>query len=64
MCDVYEIGIRILFSKQYRYVTNHLHLDVTNDYIFLLCVLLLSMAIFPKVQYLQPNQDSFHSIIY
>ena len=33
---LYEIGMRILFSKQYRYVTNHLHLYVTNYYIFCL----------------------------
>ena len=31
---VYGIGLRISFSKQYRYVTNHLHPYVTNDYIF------------------------------
>ena len=42
MCDVlYEICMRIPFSKQYRYVTNHLHLYVTNYYIFVCRVTLL-----------------------
>ena len=45
--------MRISFSKQYRYVTNILHLFATNDYILcaqlpsycLLCALLLSIPI-------------------
>ena len=58
---VYEIDMRIPFSKQYRYVTNHLHLYVTNYYssvqfsvellsYCLLCVLLLSMIMSPELQ--------------
>ena len=34
MWSVYEIGIRIQFSKQFRYVRNHLLLYFTNYYIF------------------------------
>ena len=51
----------ILFSKQYRYVTNHVNFYVTNCYIFcsqlasycLLCALVLSMWIPPQIQNLQ-----------
>ena len=53
--------MRNLFSKQYKCVTNHLHLYVTNYYIFvftvtpycLLCALVLSMQIHPQIQHLQ-----------
>ena len=34
ICCVYEVGMRIPFSKQYHYVADHLHLFFTNYYIF------------------------------
>ena len=41
---VYEICTRIPFSKQYKYVTNHMHLYVTNYYIFVFTVTLLLLT--------------------
>ena len=54
---MYEIGMEILFSKQYMYVTNHLHLYIGNCCIFpaelfsysLLCVVIVSMAMSPEI---------------
>ena len=43
---LYEIGRRIVFSKQYSYVTNHLHLCVTNEYIFVFTVTLLLLLVY------------------
>ena len=55
-----KIDMRILFSKQHRYVTNHLHLYAMNYYIFLFTVNLLvitmcfvlSMQMPPQIQHL------------
>ena len=43
---IYKIGMRISFLKQYRYVTNHVILFVTNYYIFVCIIthLLLTMC--------------------
>ena len=41
LSHMYEIGMIIPFSKQYRYVTSHLHLYVTNYYIFVCTISLL-----------------------
>ena len=46
-CDMwygYEIGMRILFSKQYKYVTNYLHLYVTNYCIFVCTITVLLLT--------------------
>ena len=40
----YEHGMRIPFSKQYRYVTNHLYSYVTNYYIFVCTLILLLLT--------------------
>ena len=59
MCCVSEIDMVIPFFIQYRYVTNHLHLYVTNNYIILpqipsyclLCVIILSMSVSPVIHF-------------
>ena len=38
---VYEIGMKVPFSKEYRYVRNHLHWYVTNYYIFVFTLTVL-----------------------
>ena len=58
---MYEIGMKSPFSKQYRYVTNHLHLYLAISTFLctqlpsycLLCALLLSMPISLETEHLQ-----------
>ena len=54
---VYEIGTKIPFSKWYRYVINHLHLYVTNYYIFvcIITLLLLTMCLTQCQSFLKYN---------
>ena len=44
---MYEIGTRISFFKQYRYLTNHLHFFVTkyNIFVFTVTLLLVTMCL-------------------
>ena len=42
---VYEIGMRVPFSKQYRYVTNHLHLYIADYCIFLFTITLSLLTV-------------------
>ena len=67
---VYENCMRIPFSKQYRYVTNHLHLYVTNYYIFvftvtlLLLVVCLSLSMWRPPGHMSPYQHRSHGPIF
>ena len=68
MWCVYEYGMRIPFSKQYRYFTNHLHVYVTSNYIcictvilmlFVICFTLVNAKIFWSTKFktnIWPNQ--------
>ena len=42
---LYKIDMKIPLLKEYRYVTNHLHVYVSNYYIFICTVILLLLAI-------------------
>ena len=57
---VYAFGMRIPFPKQYRYVTNHLYLYLTNYYIFVctftlflltICLAILNASIFSNMTF-------------
>ena len=55
LCDLSSIDMKFCFSKQYRYVTDHFLVYLTNYYIFaqlpsyfLLCAVLLSMPVSPQ----------------
>ena len=51
-----EIGMRIPFSKQYWFVTRHLHLYVHDYYIFVLTVTLLLLTM--CLQFVNANTSS------
>ena len=61
---MYDIPARIPFSKQYRYVTNHLPLYVTNYYIFVFTVTLLLLTMcFSLVNTSKSSNTTFTTIV-
>ena len=60
---LYEIGMRIPFSKQYRYVTNHLHLYITKYYIFVFALTLLLLTVFLSLVNMITSSNTFTAIV-